>query len=226
MNKPKDWINRGKEIINRARKGKLTSEDKTNIVTVSLALLSISALIVLISKFWLPIAATAVIAYIVYEEVKSKRPTPQPQPNNVDIAYNALFGVLQDIHERINARKAIDLMDIAVMPPITQKGGVPMVRAKLVRTHQHPLTEDDLEIVKKRLQGRMNEHLRQRKIMGVPYISPDGHAPTIFIDSVSDNVINYLVDMVVIDNPDKLHYYYKSHGTNRHVRPKGDDKDF
>lgn len=226
MNKPKEWINHGKEIINRARKGKLTSEDKTNIITVSLTLLSISALIVLISKFWLPIVATAVVAYIVYEEVKSKRPIHPPQPNIVDIAYNALFGVLQDIHERINARKAIDLMDIAVMPPITQKGGIPMVRAKLARTHQQPLTEDDLEIVKKRLQGRMTEHLRQGRIMGIPYNSPDGHAPTIFIDSVSDNVINYLVDIVVIDNPAKLHYYYKRHGTDRHDRPKSDDKEF
>jgi len=225
VKKLKEWMNYSKEIVERASKGKLTKEDKINIVVASLTFLSIGLVIFLISKYWLPIMATTVLIYIFFEEVKSRK-TVKSQPNQIEIVYLALFDVLHDIHDRIPARKPIDYMDISFMPPIIQKNGIQIVRAKVDRNSQHPLTDEDLEIVKKRLQSRINDHLKQGKVFGVPYITPDGKAPVIFIDSVTDNIINYLIDVVVIDSQDKLNYYNRRQGTTKHVRPQSTDKDF
>lgn len=224
MNKLKDWVNRGKEMIIRAREGKLTSEDRTNIIIISVTLLCIIAMFFLILKFWFEITAVIAIGYILRVHFKPKKPIPPPTDT---IVYNTLFIVLYDIHDRIDARKAIDLMDIAFIPSTIQKNDIEMVRAKITRTKQHPLSEEELEIVRKRLQGRINEHLLSyKRLGGNQSISPDGNAPIIFIDSVMDNVINYLVDVVYIDSQTKLNYYYKKYGMNKHNRPTGDDKDF
>lgn len=213
------------ELIQRAKEKQLTIHDKTIIACTILATLITIILLATIQYWGIPLLAIAFLVYLFYDEFKKPNPTVKSQLPVDTVIYQCLIEVLSEIYDRIDARRPIDLMDIAVMPPFYQKNDISMLRAKIARTHQHPLTDEDLEIVKKRLQGRINDHLKQGRVP-VPYISLDGNAPIIFIDAVYDNVINYLVDVVFIDTPEKLKYYYKKYGTNKHHRPKDDDKDF
>lgn len=205
------------EMIHRAKTKRLTTEDIVAISLATVALITVVALLATIKHWFFPVLAIAVIGYMVYHETKKQASSPQFPTDFV--IYSLLFDVVSEIHDRINAKKPLDLDDLAVMPPIIKKNGIDMVRAKLITTHTLPNSNDDLEIVKKRLQARINARLRQGRVPFIPYISPDGRAPAIFVDAVHDNVIEYLVDVVFIDSPAKLQYYYAKHRPVPRKRP-------
>lgn len=202
-------FNKLKDFINRVVTGKMTTTDKNTLLITFLIAIVAAALVVFISYYFIPILATLFIGYLIWDEVKPKQKTPMPPPVSADtIVYTAINRLEHQTFEAIGARKPLDIYDAAVSPSFTIKNNVEMVQASLDKIHMSFLPQEELQLVRLKLQKRVDDLLRQGEIEYVPFASPDGQVPIIFIDAVYDNGHALLLHVIYVDTPQKLNYIY------------------
>jgi len=202
-------LNKLKDFVNRVVTGKLTKDDKNALLITFLIAIIAVALIVFISYYFIPILALSLIGYLFWDEIKpaSKAPMLPSVPTAV-IVYKAINRLEHQTFEAIGVRKPLDIYDVAVNPSIISKNNVEMVQASISKNHMSPLPQDELQLVKLKLQKRVNDLLQQGEIEHVSFASPDGQVPIIFIDAIHDNGHSLLLDVIYVDTPQKLNYIY------------------
>lgn len=197
------------QTVNRMKQGQLTPEDKVNIIAFSVVLIASAIALALLIKYWTVIVLITFFVYVYISE--RKQPNNRAIPVADTIVYNCLYQVVHAIHDRIGARRPIDLYDIAHDPSVVMKNNVEMVRAAVPKSHNSPVPEEELIIIRKHLQARINADLQQHKVAYVPNPSPDGRIPTILVDDVKDNGTHFQVDVVLVDSQHNAQYIYWKH---------------
>lgn len=215
------------EIIKRMMQRQLTSDDKANIITFSVVLIVSAISLALLIKYWVVIVLIVLGVYIYKSEHKQTENNAVPFADT--IVYNCLYQTLHAIHDRIGARQPIDVYDITHHPSIVMKNTVEMVRAHVPKSQNGPVSEEELIIIRKHLQARINADLQQGKVAYISTPSPDGKIPTIVIDDVMDNGTHFQIDVVLVDCEHKIKYFYWKHQqkSKRKVQSNHlEDKDF
>lgn len=228
MKSIKNLIHLITQTINRMKQGQLTPDDKANIITFSVVLIASAISLALFIKYWVVIVLIALGVYFYKSE--RKQPENRAVPVADTIVYNCLYQIIHAIHDRIGARRPIDLYDIAHNPSIVMKNMVEMVRAAVPKSHNSPVPEEELIIILKHLQARITADLQQHKVAYVPNPSPDGRIPAIVVDDVKDIGTHFQVDVVLVDSEHKAKYiYWKYQQRKKHNDQSNqpeEDKDF
>jgi len=209
----KNFINLIAQTISRMKQGQLTPDDKANIITFSVVLIASAISLALLIKYWVVIVLIALGVYVYISE--RKQPENRAVPVADTIVYNCLYQTLHAIHDRIGARRPIDLYDIAHYPSIIMKNNVEMVRASVPKSHNSPLPEEELSIILKQLQARITADLRQGKVAYVLNPFPVGNIPAIVVDDVVDNGTYLQVDVLLVDSENKVKYLYWKHNNRK-----------
>lgn len=208
MSTIKKFLNASKDIFKRVTTRELTKADKEVLAITLIIPIIAAALIAFISYYFVPILATLFIGYLIWDEVKPKQQAPTTASDSAKIVYTAINRLEHQTFEAIGARKPLDIYDAAVSPSFTIKNNVEMVQASLDKIHMSFLPQEELQLVRLKLQKRVDDLLRQGEIEYVPFASPDGHVPIIFIDAVYDNGHALLLHVIYVDTPQKLNYIY------------------
>lgn len=227
MKSIKNLIHLITQTINRMKKGQLTPDDKANIITFSVVLIASAISLALLIKYWVLIVLIALGIYVYKSERKQTENNAVPFADT--IVYNCLYQTLHAIHDRIGVRQPIDVYDIAHHPSIVMKNTVEMVRAEVTKFRNSPVPEEELIIIRKHLQARINADLQQGKVAYIPTPSPDGRIPTIVIDDVMDNGTHFQIDVVLVDSVHKIKYLYWKHQQKNKRKDQShhlEDKDF
>jgi len=225
MTKIKKTLRQLSALIERAKNKRLTAED---IAIIALAVIAFITLVVLLAtiKHWgMPLLAIAFLAYMAYDEFRSRRVAPPHFPLEF-VVYSLLQRIVNENHKQLFAVKHANWKDLVVLPSIILKNGITMVRAKIKKAMTAELSNEELNLVASLLQSEIERYLIQGEVPFIPYISFDGRAPAIFVDSVFDNVVDLIVDVVFIDTPEKLNYFYRRYHLNIHQRPQDFDGEF
>jgi hypothetical protein len=194
-------------VVTRILRKQSTIEDKAVflMLVISVTLLVIGTVT---AKYWLPVVFG--LGLIVWGLSPTRQQPITPPVVPMESVFREIFRVLSEIHDRINAVRPLDLRDIIVTPPVAMRNGVEIVKAKIAKSKRGQTDPDDLRLYAKIIQARIDEHLRSGRVENIPFVSLDNQVPIFWIDRVYDDAATLYIDIIVVDNDDKLRYVINS----------------
>ncbi|MGF7050578.1 hypothetical protein J2T13_005128 [Paenibacillus sp. DS2015] len=196
-----------KSLTGRLFKRELTSDDKVALTSIILCIIVVCTLLATIKYWGVPLLAIGFVSYLFYDKYKEGQVQSNTAPIDY-IVYKCLYHVVCQIHDRIGARKPLDLHDISAPVPCIMKNGLPMIQANIPKAHNSPLSPEELSLIRKHLMARIEAHLRDGNVEGIPYASLNGDCPIILIENISDEYSHFTVTLLFVDNQRKLEYAY------------------
>ncbi len=208
MKKSIEKMHRAIEIVQRAIKKELTDNDKIAIGVMVFSLITVIVLLATIKYWGIPVLAITFLGYLAYDQ-RPKAP-PAPVFNLVESAYQELFKVISQIHNRIGTVRPLDVLDIVKTPSLAIRNGMEIVKVKVSKTKRGHWEPNDLQMIKKILQTRINEQLRAGNVENIPFASLDNQIPIFWIDRIVDDAATLYIDLIIVDNNDKLRFVINS----------------
>lgn len=204
MIKLQEWMTKVAPVVSRLKQGKASHDDK---VLLSSLILTVAFFIVLILTIRLWFVPVLILMFGIYKIAERLRPVSQaPSYNLVDSAVREMYAVLCEVHDRIDARRPLDVQDIVVMPYVTNRNGIEMVTVRVAKLKRGKCEREDLQLFAKIIQARIVARLREGIVANIPYSFTNGNVPIFVIDRVYDDMVTLHIDVITVDDDNKWRY--------------------